>query len=75
MLSFVLYVAKNNTSETGIDKIRTRDHVQTYQQHIRQPEYQKRKVEEHLRTFFLYFTNEALRLTYAGITKEFHEKL
>ena len=38
------------TEETGIGKIKLRDCVQVYQQHIRQREYQKLKVEEHLRT-------------------------
>ena len=43
----------------------------------RQPEYQKLKVEEHLRTcgkgifkIFPYFRCEALKLTYVGVTKE-----
>ena len=33
-----------------IGKTKLRDHVQVYQQHVRQSEYQKLKVEEHLRT-------------------------
>ena len=41
---------KEHTSETGIDKTGPRDRVQVYQQHIRQPEYQKLKAEEHLKT-------------------------
>ena len=37
--------------ETGVGKTKLRNHVQIYRrQHIRQPEYQKLKVEEHLRT-------------------------
>ena len=38
------------TGETGIGKTKLRDRVRVYRQHIRQPEYQKLKVEEHLRT-------------------------
>ena len=38
------------TGETGVGKTKLRDYVRVYQQHIKQPEYQKRKVEEHLRT-------------------------
>ena len=48
--------------ETGVGKTKLKDHVRVYQQHFRQPEYQKLKVEEHLRTCakvplksFLYF--------------------
>ena len=39
-----------NTGETGVGKTKLRDHVRVYRQHIRQPEYQKLKAEEHLRT-------------------------
>ena len=42
--------AEEYTSETGVGKTKLRDCVPVYQQHIRQPEYQKLKVEEHLRT-------------------------
>ena len=38
------------TSETGVGKSKLRDRVRVYWQHIRQPEHQKLKVEEHLRT-------------------------
>ena len=38
------------TGETVVDKTKLRDCVRVYLQHIRQPEYQKLKVEEHLRT-------------------------
>ena len=38
------------TSETGVGKTKLRERVQVYRQHIRQPEYQKIKVEEHFRT-------------------------
>ena len=38
------------TCETGVGKTKLTDRVRVYQQHIRQPEYQKLKVEEHLRT-------------------------
>ena len=38
------------TSETGIGKTKLRDRVRVYRQHIRQPEHQNLKVEEHLRT-------------------------
>ena len=38
------------TVETEIGKTEFRDRVRVYRQHIRQPEYQKLKVEEHLRT-------------------------
>ena len=38
------------TGETGIGKTKLRDRVRVYRQHIRQPEYQKLKVEEHLTT-------------------------
>ena len=54
--SNLLYVAicptsgEEYTSETGVGKTKLRDSVQVYQQHISQPEYQKPKVEEHLRT-------------------------
>ena len=36
--------------KTGNSKTKFRHRVQVYRQHIRQPEYQKLKVEEHLRT-------------------------
>ena len=36
------------TGETGIGKNRLRDHVRVYRHLIRQSEYQKLKVEEHL---------------------------
>ena len=39
-----------HTGETKIGKTKLRDRVRVYQQHIRQPEYQKLKVEENLRT-------------------------
>ena len=38
------------TGETGVGKTKLRDRVRVYRQHIRQPEYQKLNVEEHLRT-------------------------
>ena len=38
------------TDETGIHKTKLKDRVRVYRQHIKQPEYQKPKVEEHLRT-------------------------
>ena len=38
------------TGETGVGKIKLRDRVRVYRQYIRQPEYQKLKVGEHLRT-------------------------
>ena len=38
------------TGETGISQTKLRDHVRVHRQHIRQPEYHKLKVEEHLRT-------------------------
>ena len=38
------------TGETGFGKTKFRDRLRVYRQHIRQPEYQKLKVEEHLRT-------------------------
>ena len=37
-------------SETGIGKIKLRDPVRVYRKHITQPEYQKLKVEKHLKT-------------------------
>ena len=37
------------TGETGVGKTKLRDRVRVYRQHIRQPEYQKLKAEEHLR--------------------------
>ena len=65
------------TGETGVGKTKLRDRVRVYRQHIRQPEYQKLKAEEHLRTCgkrtlktFLYFRCEALKLTYVGVKKE-----
>ena len=36
--------------ETGIGDTKLRDRVRIYRQHIRQPEYEKLKVEKHLRT-------------------------
>ena len=36
--------------ETGINKTTLRDRVRVYRQHILQPQYQKLKVEEHLRS-------------------------
>ena len=36
--------------ETRIGNSKLRDRVRIYRQHIRQPEYEKRKVEKHLRT-------------------------
>ena len=36
--------------ETGIGETKLRDRVRIYRQHIRQPEYEKLKVEKHLRT-------------------------
>ena len=45
------------TGEIGIGKTKLRYCVGAYQQHIRQPEYQKPKVEEHLKSFlYLSFT-------------------
>ena len=38
------------TRETGIGKTKLSDRVRVYRQYIRQPEYQKLKVEEHLGT-------------------------
>ena len=38
------------TSKTEVGKTKLRDRVWVYQQHIRQPEYQKFKLEENLRT-------------------------
>ena len=35
--------------ETGLGKTRLRDRVRVYRQHIKQPEHQKLKVEEHIR--------------------------
>ena len=35
--------------ETGVGKTRLRDRVIQYRQHIKQPEHQKLKVEEHIR--------------------------
>ena len=65
------------TGETGVGKTKLRDRVRVYRQNIRQPEYQKRNVEEHLKTLvkvpsklFFYFRCEALKLTYVGVTKE-----
>ena len=37
------------TRETGVGKTKLRDRVRVYQQHIREPKYQKLKVEKHLR--------------------------
>ena len=36
------------TGEIGISQTKLRDHVRVHRQHIRQPEYHKLKVEEHL---------------------------
>ena len=77
--SNLLYIVICPTcGETGVGKTKLRDRVRVYRQHIRQPEYQKLKVEEHLRMCaegtpsksFLYFRCEALKLTYVGVTKE-----
>ena len=35
--------------ETSVGKIRLRDRVKVYRQHIEQPEHQQLKVEEHIR--------------------------
>ena len=37
------------TSETAVGKTKLRERARVYRQHIKQPEYQKLKVEEHLR--------------------------
>ena len=42
---------KKCTGETGIGKTKLRDHVRVYRHYIRQPEYQKLKVAEHLKTY------------------------
>ena len=49
MLSFVPHVVKNTPVKLELVKPKLRHHVRVYQQHIRQPEYQKLKVEKHLR--------------------------
>ena len=49
ILSFALYVVKNTPAKLELVKIKLRDRVRVYRQHIRQPEYEKLKVEEHLR--------------------------
>ena len=41
-----LACGKEYTGKTGIGKTKLSDHVQVYEQHVRQPEYQKFKVEE-----------------------------
>ena len=38
------------TSYTGIDKTKLRDHLRFFRKHIRHPQNQNLKVEEHLRT-------------------------
>ena len=50
-LYFVIYLTdgKEYTGETGTGKTKLSDCVQVYWQHVRQPDYQKFKVEEHLR--------------------------
>ena len=45
-----LTCSEEYTGETGIGKARLRDQVRVYRQHITQPEYQKLKVEDHLKT-------------------------
>ena len=40
---------KEYIGETGVGKTRLRDRVRVYRQHIKQPEHQKLKVEEHVR--------------------------
>ena len=49
ILSFALYVVKNTPAKLELVKIKLRDRVRVYRQQIRQPEYEKLKVEEHLR--------------------------
>ena len=44
MLSFALHVEKNTLVK--LELVKLSDHVQVYEQHVRQPEYQKFKVEE-----------------------------
>ena len=61
------------TGETGIGKFKLRDRVRVYRQHIRQPEYQKLKVEEHVGecgkgTFKIFALLQ--KLTYVGVTKD-----
>ena len=52
--------------ETGIGKTKLRDRVRVYRQHIRRPEYQKLKVEGHLRKCGIYIelmnTNSSMNL-------------
>ena len=39
------------TGKTDVDKTRLRDRVKVYRQHIKQPEHQQLKVEEHIYEF------------------------
>ena len=50
MTIYIYIYIYTHTGETGIGKTKLGDRVRVYRQHIRQPEYQKLKVEEHLRT-------------------------
>ena len=40
--------SEERTGETGVGKTRLRDRVRVYRQHMKQPELQKLKVEEHI---------------------------
>ena len=49
ILSFVPHVVKNTPANLALVK-KVRDRARVYRQHIKQPGYQKLKVEEHLIT-------------------------
>ena len=50
MLSIVQHALNNTSGKLELLKPNSFDRVRGYRQHIRQPEYQKLKVEKHLRT-------------------------
>ena len=63
--------------ETGIGDSKLRDRVRIYRQHIRQPEYEKLKVEKYLRTCikgnFIIFPFLQLRSNDRDLRREYEE--
>ena len=79
ILSFALYVVKNTPAKLELVKIKLRDRVRVYRQHIRQPEYEKLKVEEHLRmcskgTFKIFLLLQ-MRGSEIELRKKLYEKI
>ena len=77
MLLFVLHVAKNTPVKLELVKPDSETAFESIDNILGNVSIKKLKVEKHLRTcckgtfkIFHFFRCEALRLTYAGITKE-----